>query len=245
MVAIFILILVACVVFSVVLTARSQNKQLATVLVVSWMGSILALTSFFLLPWIKLGNPGTIQQNAQWIAKQTEVINIIKKLPGLDEWLKGITDLTANEVLDALKSPIKNEFFQLAESGKPFTGLVMVRFLFSTSPIVGVLFLFNQAVAIISSLVSLIFMLKQTSSRPVSIGLVAATGIGFVGVITAIPSLDTFCVTSDAASRIITVMAQSTVSYGGGVHAIGLLTIAIANLIIVRASNGIGMADDE
>ncbi len=231
MITIFILILLLGIVVAGVVLARGQVwKKIPAVL--SWLGCVIALGSFFFLPWIIFGAPGTILKNTTWLAKQTIVLETLKQLPGLDRLFESTTSWSAQEVWSALNHPLKEQIFQISERGDFVNGWRLLSLLGQANWLEAFFLIFSLVVTLLSIATSLIGMFGLKIPKPFAVSMAVAAGIVFIELLISIPRLDQLGVSHEIFLRLLLALAEARVSSGAGWYVTGLLMIVFSNVII-------------
>jgi len=229
MVIIFVAIIIIGIIVAGIMLAQSSDKS-KFYIVLRWLGAVTALGSFFFLPWIVLGPPGSIFKNSGWLAEQTLILDNLKQLPGLDQALASTTALTAQDIWNAMDHSIKGRIMQISENGDLVTGWRLTGLLFETDWANVFIFVLSSVIVIFALITSLLGMVEIPSkflARP----LLVASGFVFVSALTSLPTLDTLGDSNDIFLRMIMSLAESRVASGGGWYCIGLFLIILSNVL--------------
>jgi hypothetical protein len=231
MIAIFIGVLMTGGIMAGVWLARGQVwKKLPVVL--NWMGVLIALGSFFFLPWITFGPPDVIEKNTAWLAKQSLVLDTLKKLPGSNKLFESPIPWTAQEIWNALHHPLKDRIFQISVTGEYINGWALSNLLIQTDW-VDIFFLILSVIVIFLAIVqSLLGLFSQKKiPQPFLIGMAFYSGLVFIGLLMGIPRLDLLGKENDIILRLIMVLAEVHVAGGAGWYVTGLLMIFCSSVI--------------
>lgn len=229
MVAIFVIVFIVGLVFAIAVARNEIPVRLGRILM--WLGSIVALSSFFFLTWIELGPPGTILKNAEWLAQQTLVIDTLKQLPGLEQALAKTTAWTAQDVINAIDNPIKPRLLEISESGEQVNGYLMLELLFETDLFNAVSIVFALFIIVSALVIGLTGLLGQQAPKLLMSGLFTGSIFSALVMLFSLPQLDTLGARHEIFLRLLMTLAETRVSGGGGWYILGLFLIITGSVL--------------
>lgn len=226
-----IIILVVSLLISTYLVLRGKNRGRLFLTAVGWTGALLILGSIYFLPWIRTGNIGTVEKNAGWIARQGEIIESIKKVPGFENWLADIQVPTGDDIVDALEHPVKERFLYYVDNGVNINAWHFMRMVRKVQPVI---FLYIGS-AVLCAGVGVILNLRrmilsvldgQILFRIITI----SSAITLMLIMSEITRFDTLGATGELEVRLLTTLAETRLGPGAGFCLLGLAMLAASGV---------------
>jgi hypothetical protein len=219
------------IVICVVLILRSHNPGWQVLPALGWIGGLLVIGGFFLLPWISIGPPGTVERNAAWIASKTEVIDAIKRLPGFESWLASVNAPTGADIIAILEHPIQNTFLDYARTGRLINAYHYMDLVRRVNPLVVLVMaggLLSALAGVVFSLRRLIFSRYDAQSAFQIFASMAA--LSFLFLLSVFTTFDTLGSVDDFKLRLMAALAEAHMSTGVWCVLLGLALVAISGI---------------
>ncbi len=210
-----------------ILALRNKSLLQQILPVLGWIGACLTIGAVCLLAWLNGGPPGTFKQNVDWMASQTEIVDMLKERLNLGSAITSISVLHGADIIAAINHPAREDLLAILEPGGQIRGLLLLKIVIRVRPIVVLAVVLGSLAAIITGLVNLGRLINQSHYL---LGLMKALScimvISLTILVTYIPSLDTFGQVDNFGLRLLAAMAELEVGDGGWWMLLGLgLTI--------------------
>lgn len=228
----FVVLIVLSLAGMVLLTARAQNRSALAPAWLGWIGAMLVLGAFMILPWAVTGPSGVFTRNASWLVDQAAYLELLRQVPVVQEKVAALQLDTVDDIRLLLARPETSQFLAQVEQGGSFSAwqlLQMARPVSLWLPIALVAGLLAAFLALVASLVAQASASRAGAMLGAGAGVVAVIGLALL--LGKLPFIDTLGVTDNFVVRLIAVLGEVRVAAGGWWMAAGLLLVVCASVL--------------
>lgn len=228
---VFGLITGAALIVAIGLGLRTQGQSFWGLPASGWLGGVMVVASFFALPWIVSGPPGTWEQNTAWLASKADIVGYMQKTPVLRDHKISGSSPSAEDVSHLLEHPIKNELLDLAANQGTILGLPLVRLISRVEPFFALVLLVGLAAACLGVGLSFARLLSGKFIGPAFSKYLSATALAVLLLtLSYLPVIDTFGKVDHLKVRLLAVILELCTGPAVWFYMLGLVLLIVASI---------------
>jgi hypothetical protein len=230
MIGFWIMLLVAVILGGILVMTRNR-QHLWALHASGWFGSMLLLSAFFFLPFIKLGPPETFQDNVTWIIQQTQFIDEIKSVPEINNIIASVQRPKEEDMVNFFEQPAEKMLIGYSAESTLVNAWRFALLARSVHPVLTLALWGLLLLAIILALLNL-FRLVSGQAQPVLLAAIL-TGIFLLCslyLIIQVPFIDSLGGPLNLRIRLLAAFVQVETGSGPWVILLGALLVGFSTL---------------
>jgi len=196
---------------------------------VMFVGSIVSVSGFWTLDWVRFSDKEAIDVNVDWIATQTSFLETMHALPGMSSVAPTLNKLTRDDVLGWFGESPFQEYLSFARTARSLDGLDILRLGLKIAPVLSISLITAMLICFLGALAGFVSVAGAKLGPYPHFVLWISACISLVIFISQISFLDTLGAINDLRMRMLVAITGAVITGGYWSIVGGLIAIVFSN----------------